>query len=104
MTTNAGQDRKPQDQEPGAINVGPGLHVLAKPIGPVCDIACEYCFYLQKRALFGTGENYRMPDDMLAAYIRLYVAAQPTPVVEFVWHGGEPTLRGLDFFRKIVEL
>jgi len=81
-----------------------GLHVLAKPIGPVCDIKCEYCFYLEKHALFGPGENYRMSDDVLAAYIRQYVAAQPTPVVKFVWHGGEPTLLGLDFFQRVVEL
>jgi uncharacterized protein len=81
----------------------PGLHVLAKPIGPVCDIQCEYCFYLEKHALFGTGENYRMPDDMPAAYIRQYLEAQPTPIVEFVWHGGEPTLPGLEFSRKVVE-
>ena len=104
MTTNAGQDGKPQDREPGAVSVAPGLHVLAKPIGPVCDIKCDYCFYLEKHALFGTGEDYRMADDVLAAYIRQYVEAQPTPVVEFVWHGGEPTLRGLDFFRRVVEL
>ena len=82
----------------------PGLHVLAKPIGPVCDIKCDYCFYLEKHALFGKGENYRMSDEVLRAYIRQYVEAQPTPVVEFVWHGGEPTLLGLEFFRKIVEL
>src|SRR5512137_1581432 len=82
----------------------PGLHVLAKPIGPVCDIKCDYCFYLEKHALFEKGENYRMSDDVLRAYIAQYVAAQPTPVVEFVWHGGEPTLLGLDFFRRVVEL
>ena len=81
-----------------------GLHVLAKPIGPVCDINCDYCFYLEKRALFGSTEHYRMPDEVLAAYIQQYVESQPTPVVEFVWHGGEPTLLGVDFFRKVVEL
>jgi hypothetical protein len=68
-----------------------GLHVLAKPIGPVCDIQCDYCFYLEKHALFGKGENYRMSDDVLAAYIRQYVAAQPTPVVEFVWQAWNGT-------------
>lgn len=82
----------------------PGMHVLAKPIGPVCDIKCDYCFYLEKRALFDSSEQYRMPDEVLAAYIRQYVEAQPTPVVEFVWHGGEPTLLGVDFFRRVVEL
>ncbi len=82
----------------------PGLHVLAKPIGPVCDIACDYCFYLEKRALFGRGEDFRMTGDVLAAYVEQYVASQPTPVVEFVWHGGEPTLAGLAFFRRAVAL
>ncbi len=51
------------------LTSGPGLHVLAKHIGPVCDIQSEYCFYLEKHALFGRGENYRMPDEELAAYI-----------------------------------
>jgi uncharacterized protein len=73
-------------------------------MGPVCQIKCDYCFYLEKRALFGQGEDYRMPDDVLAAYTAQYVRSQPTPEVEFVWHGGEPTLRGLDFFRRAVEL
>ena len=81
-----------------------GLHVLAKPMGPVCDIKCDYCFYLEKRALFGQGEDYRMPDDVLAAYTAQYITAQPTPIVEFVWHGGEPTLRGIDFYRRAVAL
>jgi len=80
------------------------MHVLAKPIGPVCDIACDYCFYLEKRELFRRGEHFRMSDEVLARYIEQYVEAQPTPLVEFVWHGGEPTLLGVDFFRRVVEL
>lgn len=80
------------------------MHVLAKPIGPACNIKCDYCFYLEKHALFSKGEDMRMPDDVLAAYIAQYVQSQPTPVVEFVWHGGEPTLLGLDFFRRVVDL
>ena len=79
------------------------MHVLAKPIGPACNIKCDYCFYLEKHALFDKGEDMRMPDSVLAAYVSQYVESQPTPVVEFVWHGGEPTLLGLDFFRKVVE-
>ena len=62
----------------------PGLHVLSKPMGPVCDIACEYCFYLEKRELFARGEHFKMSDEVLARYIEQYVAAQPTPVVESV--------------------
>jgi uncharacterized protein len=69
-----------------------GIHVLAKPVGPVCDIKCDYCLYLEKRALFDKDERYRMSDELLAAYINHHVAAQPTPVVECTWQGGEPTL------------
>jgi uncharacterized protein len=84
--------------------IAPGMHVLAKPIGPICDIQCDYCFYLEKRALFDRNARYRMSDEVLQAYIAQYVEAQPTPVVEFTWHGGEPTLLGVDFFRRVVEL
>lgn len=56
-----------------------GIHVMAKPIGPVCNLNCEYCFYLEKQALFGVGENYRMSDRVLSAYITKYIASQPTP-------------------------
>ena len=78
----------------------PGIHVVAKPMGPVCNLACEYCFYLEKKALFKEGENFRMKDEVLSAFVSDYISSQPTPVVEFVWQGGEPTLAGLDFFRK----
>lgn len=77
---------------------------MAKPIGPVCNLNCEYCFYLEKQALFAKGEDCRMSDEVFAAFIKKYIASQPTPVVEFVWQGGEPTLMGIDFFRKAVEL
>jgi uncharacterized protein len=85
-------------------SISHGIHVVAKPIGPVCNLNCEYCFYLEKQALFSPGEQYRMPDDVLAAFIANYIASQPTPLVEFVWQGGEPTLLGLDFFKRVVEL
>ena len=81
-----------------------GLHIVAKPMGPVCNLNCEYCFYLEKKALFPPGENFRMPEKVLSAFITSYITSQPTPVVEFVWQGGEPTLLGLDFFKKVVEL
>jgi uncharacterized protein len=81
-----------------------GIHVVAKPIGPVCNLNCDYCFYLEKKALFGPGTQYRMSDNVLSAFITKYITAQPTPVVEFVWQGGEPTLLGLDFFKRVIEL
>jgi len=85
-------------------NTPQGFHVVAKPIGPACNLNCEYCFYLEKQALFGPHENYRMSDDVLRAFIAGYITSQPTPAVEFVWQGGEPVLLGLDFFRRVVEL
>ena len=82
----------------------PGLHVVAKPIGPTCNLQCEYCFYLEKRALFSAGGQYRMPENVLSAFIAGYIHSQPTPIVEFVWQGGEPTLLGIDLFRKVIDL
>jgi len=81
-----------------------GMHIVAKPIGPLCNLDCEYCFYLEKQALFGAGEKYRMSDEVLSVFITKYVKSQPTPVVDFVWQGGEPTLLGIDFFRRVIEL
>ena len=81
-----------------------GIHVVAKPIGPVCNLACDYCFYLEKKALFGSDEQYRMSDKVLSAFMTRYIAAQPTPAVDFVWQGGEPTLLGIEFFKRVVNL
>lgn len=81
-----------------------GIHIMAKPIGPACNLNCDYCFYIEKQALFPQNENYRMSDEVLKAYITKYIASQPGAEVEFVWQGGEPTLLGLDFFKRVVEL
>ena len=81
-----------------------GIHVVAKPIGPLCNLECEYCFYLEKQALFDSGGQYRVSDKVLTAFITSYITAQLTPAVEFVWQGGEPTLLGIDFFKRVVEL
>ena len=81
-----------------------GIHILAKPIGPACNLNCDYCFYLEKTALFGSRKTFKMSDKVLRTFIAEYISAQPTPVVEFVWQGGEPTLLGIDFFRRVVEI
>lgn len=73
------------------------LHVIAKPIGAKCNLNCAYCFYLEKAQLFPKGEDFRMSDAVLSAFIQQYDG-------EFVWQGGEPTLLGLDFFRRVLEL
>ncbi|KAB2890118.1 MAG: anaerobic sulfatase maturase [Desulfobulbaceae bacterium] len=83
---------------------GQGIHVVAKPVGPACNLNCEYCFYLEKKALFGSDDNYRMNEEILRSFISSYISSQPTPVVEFVWQGGEPTLLNIDFFRRVIEL
>lgn len=80
------------------------IQVVTKPVGPVCNLACSYCFYLGKAALFPAGERFRMSPEMLERYVRQYVEAQPGPEVPFVWQGGEPTLLGVDFFRRVVDL
>ena len=90
------------NSEPRASTSAQGIHVVTKPMGPMCNLACEYCFYIEKKALFGEGQNFRMSDDVLTSFVKDYIASQPTPVVEFVWQGGEPTLMGLDFFKKVV--
>ncbi len=83
-----------------------GLHVIAKPIGPICNLDCDYCFYLQKESLYADGESWRMSDQTLEAYVRQYFEAQPETVeeIDFAFQGGEPTLLGIDFFRRAVEL
>lgn len=80
------------------------FHVMAKPIGPICNLDCAYCYYLEKEALYPAGERFRMSDGVLDAYISQYIASQPGPEVGFTWQGGEPTLMGLPFFQRVVEL
>ncbi|MDR1190189.1 MAG: anaerobic sulfatase maturase [Verrucomicrobiales bacterium] len=77
---------------------------MAKPAGPLCNLACRYCFYLDKTKLFPAGKNCRMPPAVLESFIRQYCAAWPGPEINFAWQGGEPVLAGLDFFRAAVAL
>jgi uncharacterized protein len=84
------------------------FHVLAKPIGPICNLDCKYCFYLEKEQLYPQPDHHidkwAMREEVLESYIRQYIEAHDTPVVNFAWQGGEPTLLGVDFFRRVVEL
>jgi uncharacterized protein len=77
---------------------------MAKPIGPICNLDCIYCYYLEKEKLFPRGEIFRMEPAALESYIRQYAQSQTTPEVTFAWQGGEPTLLGLAYFREIVAL
>lgn len=80
------------------------FHVMVKPIGPVCNLDCGYCYYLHKDGLYPQSEDFRMRPDVLEHFIQDYIAASPGPRVDFAWQGGEPTLMGLDFFRRVVAL
>jgi uncharacterized protein len=82
----------------------PGFHVMVKPTGPICNLDCRYCFYLEKERLYPGASGWAMPDAVLETFVRDYIAAQDVPVVTFAWQGGEPTLLGLDFFRRVVDL
>ena len=72
-------------------NTPQGIHVVAKPIGPACNLNCEYCFYLEKQALFGSGEQYRMSDDVLSAFITKlhYLSAHPGRRVRLAGRGAD---------------
>ncbi len=84
------------------------FHVLTKPIGPVCNLRCEYCFYLDKAELFPPqgAHAFRMSDEVLEEYTRQYIEAQHPDAgeINFAWQGGEPTMLGIEFFRKAVAL
>lgn len=77
---------------------------MAKPVGPVCNLACDYCYYVAKVREYGPRHAFRMDDATLEALVSQVVEASPVPAVHFVWHGGEPTLAGLGFFRRVVEV
>ncbi len=79
-------------------------HLLAKPAGAACNLGCQYCFFLSKENLYPARESPLMPDDVLETYIRQLMESSFGPQVEVSWQGGEPMLRGIDFFRRSVAL
>jgi uncharacterized protein len=80
----------------------PAFHVMLKPAGAVCNLDCHYCFYLSKQMLY-PGSRFRMAETLLEDYTRQTIEAQRVPEVTFAWQGGEPTLMGVDFFKKAIE-
>ena len=80
------------------------FHVLAKPVGPICNLDCKYCFYLEKEALFPNTSKWEMSPEVLEGFIRQYIAQQDTEEIYFAWQGGEPTLLGVTYFEQIVAL
>ncbi len=87
----------------GAPTRSAPFHLLAKPTGPICNLDCEYCFFLSKEALY-PGDRFRMSDELLDTYLRQFMEANPDGEITVAWQGGEPTLMGVDFFRRAVAL
>ena len=79
------------------------LYVMAKPVGAACNLRCKYCYYLEKSKLF-PNEHNTMDDETLERFIRDYIQSQSMQEVLFTWHGGEPMLRPLAFYEKVIEL
>ena len=81
----------------------PAFHVMTKPRGALCNLECRYCFYRSREGLY-PGSDFRMSKKLLESYIRQHIEAHRAPEIIFSWQGGEPTLMGLDFFRRAVSL
>jgi uncharacterized protein len=77
------------------------FHVMAKPTGAICNLNCAYCFFLSKEQLY-PGSTFRMSDEVMESYIRQVIEAHTTPDMTIAWQGGEPTLMGLDFYRRVM--
>ncbi len=93
-------------QQPARRGIPPApsaFHTLAKPIGPICNLDCTYCFYLHKENIFPSATNYRMSDEVLETFVQQYIEGQDVPEINFAWQGGEPTLLGVEFFKRALE-
>ena len=80
------------------------LYVMLKPAGAHCNLACKYCYYLEKSHLYQNTPRHLMTDEMLEQFTREYIEAQTMPQVLFTWHGGEPLMRSIDFYKKALAL
>jgi uncharacterized protein len=79
-------------------------NVMLKPAGSSCNLNCTYCYYLEKKKLYSAEKDPKMPDEVLESFIKQYIETQQVPVVTFTWQGGEPTLCGIDYFQKALDL
>lgn len=78
---------------------------MTKPVGAVCNLACKYCYYLEKTNLYKDNKSkYVMSDSLLEKFIKEYINSQTMPQVLFTWHGGETLMRPLSFYQKVIEL
>lgn len=80
------------------------FQIFAKPIGSICNLGCHYCYYLRKKFLYPENGSFTMSDEILERYIIQHINASQGSTISFSWHGGEPTLLGLNFFHRVVEI
>jgi len=80
------------------------LYVMVKSVGSVCNLSCDYCYYLEKSKLYKEAKNHVMSEELLEKFIDEYINSQTMPQVMFTWHGGEPLMRPVSFYKKAVEL
>lgn len=80
------------------------LHVMLKPAGPLCNLACKYCYYLEKQKLYPLDKSKVISDELLEEFIKQYIESQTMPQVLFTWHGGETMMRPISFYRRALEL
>lgn len=80
------------------------LYVMLKPAGAMCNLACEYCYYLEKSHMYNEGPKTLMSDSLLEHFVKQYIESQTTPNVLFLWHGGETMMRPLSFYQKALQL
>lgn len=78
------------------------LYVMTKPAGAHCNLACDYCYYLEKQKLYQNGDKHIMSDQLTEVFIREYIQSQFGNEVNFTWHGGEPMIRPLSYYKKVV--
>lgn len=80
------------------------LYIMAKPVGAICNLACDYCYYLEKSKLYKENPKHIMSDELLEKFVKEYIESQTMPQVLFTWHGGETLMRPLSFYQKVMEL
>ena len=80
------------------------FQIFAKPVGSTCNLNCKYCYYLSKRDLYPDTSHFIMADDILEKYIIQHIEASTENIISFSWHGGEPLLAGIEFYRKVLRL
>lgn len=80
------------------------LYVMVKSVGSVCNLACDYCYYLEKANLYKENPHHVMSEQLLEKFVKEYIESQTMPQVMFTWHGGETLMRPLSFYKKAVEL